>query len=136
MPVRLVAVTQEARQAATDVEVVIDRFPFKVGRESRNALTKLSMSIERRMGATPQLNDVYLIEPLVAQFLHISREHFLIDEESGRYFLVDRGSVCGTIVSGNVVGGDRQGGRTEVHDGDEIIIGTAASPFVFKFLAS
>ncbi len=131
---RLVAVTEEARHALRDVEVLIDHFPFKVGRESRTALSKLSMSLERRLGSAPQLNDVYLVEPVVSQFLHVSREHFLIDEAESGFVLVDRGSVCGTLVAGKAVGGDRLGGRTELHDGDEIIVGTAASMFIFKVL--
>jgi len=45
---------------------------------------------------------------------------------------VDRGSVCGTIVEGRVLGGARTGGRVQVHDQDVIIVGTSASPFVFK----
>jgi len=62
----------------------------------------------------------------------VSREHFQIEAQEGRPFVVDRGSACGTIVEGRVLGGARQGGRAELHDQDVIIVGTSASPFVFK----
>ena len=66
------------------------------------------------------------------EVLHVSRERFQIEQQEGRHFVVDRGSACGTIVEGRVLGGGRQGGRAEVHDQDVIIVGTSASPFVFK----
>jgi len=65
--------------------------------------------------------------------LQISREHFAIERATGSYFLVDRGSACGTIVAGRHIGGDRAGGRTELRSGDEIVVGTDGSPYVFRF---
>jgi pSer/pThr/pTyr-binding forkhead associated (FHA) protein len=76
---------------------------------------------------------VYLLEPPFADFIFISREHFLIDYDGQSLTLVDRGSVCGTIVQGKQIGGNRSGGRTVLQDGDEIIIGTTASPYRFRF---
>ena len=46
--------------------------------------------------------------------------------------LVDRGSTCGTIVEGTVIGGEGRGGSVALKDGDVIIVGTSLSPFVFK----
>ncbi|HEX9710078.1 MAG TPA: FHA domain-containing protein [Candidatus Thermoplasmatota archaeon] len=63
---------------------------------------------------------------------HVSREHFQIEQQEGRPFVVDRGSACGTIVEGRTLGGARQGGRAELHAHDVIIVGPSASPFVFK----
>ena len=113
-------------------EMTIERFPFKVGRECRSAVSKAVMSVERRLGIAPQLNDIYLVEP-VLQVNHVSREHFLIDFTQGKFGLTDRGSMCGTTVNGKTIGGNRRGGHTELHDQDEIAVGGAASPFVFKF---
>ena len=110
---------------------VLARLPFKIGRESRSMLTRLSNSLDRRIGSVPQVNDIYIDER--DRFVHVSREHLLIDVNEDGYFLVDRGSVCGTIVAGRQVGGERLGGRIQLRDHDVIIVGTAASPYVFKF---
>ena len=48
-------------------------------------------------------------------------------------FVVDRGSVRGTIVAGRQIGGNRAGGRTELRSGDVIIVGTSTSEYVFRF---
>ena len=125
----LVALTQEARGVLHGEQRVIGVFPFKVGRESREGSGGW-VAPERRVGAAPALNDLYIVEH--GQMLHVSREHFQIEQQEGRYFVVDRGSVCGTIVEGRGLGGARTGGRVEVHDQDVIIVGTSASPFVFK----
>ncbi len=111
------------------VEICIERLPFKVGRENRTAVMKLVMFVERRLGLAPPTNDIYVVDP----DHRVSPEHFLIDFTQGKFVLTDRGSVCGTTVNGKTVGGDRRGGHTELHDEDEIVIGNAASPFVFVF---
>ena len=129
----LVAVTKEATLALGGRrEVRVRQFPFKVGRESRVTLS-VKPAHERRGGTAPQLNDLSLVDPTRADVLHISREHFVIEYTDNQFFLVDRGSVCGTLVAGRQVGGDRTGGRTELRSGDEIIVGTDASPYVFRF---
>ena len=87
---------------------------------------------EQRRGAVPELNDVYLPEdPDTA--LQIAGAHFTIENVDGQFLLTDRGSLCGTIVAGQRLGGRRKGGRTELRDGDEIIVGTLSSPYVFRF---
>lgn len=130
----LVAVTKEAKLAlGGQREVRVTHLPFKVGRESRVAPPANRILAELRLGVAPQLNDLYLVEPQWADYLHISREHFAIKYADNQFFLVDRGSVCGTIVAGKQVGGNRTRGRTELRSGDELIVGTAASPYVFRF---
>jgi hypothetical protein len=130
----LVAQTKEAKRALGYREDVhVSTFPFKVGRESRTTNPATPPAVEQRLGIAPQLNDIYLAEPPWADLLHISREHFLIDRTGDRFFLVDRGSVCGTIVAGQQVGGNRAGGRTEIQDGDLIIVGTSSSAYVYRF---
>ena len=89
--------------------------------------------MELRLGIAPQLNDVYLLEPPWVDLVQISREHFLIDWVDGEFVLVDRGSVCGTIVGGQQIGGSRQGGRAPLRSGDLIVVGTDASEYVFRF---
>ncbi len=130
----LVATTKEARRALdAPHEVRVMTFPFKVGRESRVAAPADPALIELRLGASPQLNDVYLVEPTWADVLQISREHFPIEHADNQFFLADRGSACGTIVAGTRIGGHQKGGRTELRDGDEVIVGTNKSPYVFRF---
>ena len=131
MPARLIALTEPARQALDAPEAVIERFPFKVGRESRKAAEESPRPIDRRSDRAPPLNDIFLLEPADTPVHQISREHFLLVAEGEKYFLVDRGSACGTIVNGKTVGGDRKGGLTELPDRAQITLGSAASPFVF-----
>ena len=126
------ALTPEAHQALGGDGLAIPRLPFRVGRESRRPLTKLAMSIERRLGTTPTLNDLYITEQ--GNRIQVSRIHFLIDATDEGFFLLDRGSACGTIVNDMVVGGDRTGGRVRLFNDDVITVGSASSPFVFQFM--
>lgn len=130
----LVAVTKEAERAlGGERQVPITRFPFKVGRESRTAGTAKAPITELRLGVASDLNDIYLVEPAWSDLLQISREHFAIEAEGNEFYLIDRGSVCGTIVAGKRIGGNRQGGRTPIRTGDLIIVGTENSDYVFRF---
>ncbi len=130
----LVAITKEAKLAlGGQREVRVTQLPFKVGRESRVAPPTNPPIVERRPGTAPESNDAYLVERAGAHLLQISREHFAIEYASDQFFLVDRGSACGTMVAGIQVGGNRTGGRTELRSGDELIVGTDKSPYVFRF---
>ncbi len=130
--VMLVALTPDAREALAGAEIEITSLPFRVGRESRS-MTRLrqEISLERRTSDDKPNNDLYLVEQ--AEFLNVSRAHFLIDRRAAGYVLVDRESTCGTIVEGETVGGEHKGGTVALHDGDVIIVGTSLSPYVFKF---
>jgi pSer/pThr/pTyr-binding forkhead associated (FHA) protein len=128
----LVPLTPEARRAAATPVVPLHRFPFRVGRDLRDPNRKPPFLLrERRRGAASGPNDLYLLES--GRRLRLSREHFLIGEEGGRYFLEDRRSALGTLVEGQTVGGARTGGQCELRDGDVIIPGGSGSQFVFKF---
>ena len=131
---RLIARTEDARRALGMAEIRIERFPFSVGRERRTAGTEEVTFAERCTGVAPPLNDAGLVE--VSQRHQVSREHFQIDFTQGKFVLTDRGSMCGTTVNGKTIGGQRRGGHTERHDQDEIVVGSAASPFVFDFRAT
>jgi hypothetical protein len=130
----LTAVTEEARAALggrADIHML--KFPFKVGRESRQKLLDaIKSEIERRLAGAPPLNDLYLLEPL-SDSMQISREHFSIEYRDGQYVLVDRGSRCGTVVAEKVVGANSWWVFADLKDGDLIIVGTADSPYVFRF---
>jgi hypothetical protein len=129
----LLALTKDSRAALHGEQKVIERFPFKVGRESRLGRPAPAPGTERRSRSMPQLNDLYLVEH--GEVLNVSREHFLIERDGSGFVLVDRGSACGTIVEGRTIGGDRAGGRVALQDHDVIIVGTPGSSFVFKFRA-
>jgi hypothetical protein len=57
----------------------------------------------------------------------------MIERIGDQFFVVDRGSVWGTIVAGGQIGGNRTGGRTGLRDGDSITVGTAGSEYIFRF---
>lgn len=126
------AKTPEAERSAGREVIELDRFPFRVGRESRSSRRRDGGEEGDRRGREPATNELYLRD--TGEWLQISREHFQIEQTAdGRYELVERGSACGTIVDGKVVGGDRRTGRCPLSPGSTIVIGTAHSPFVFEF---
>jgi hypothetical protein len=131
----LKALTPEARAALGGPSVKIAQFPFRVGRESRTNSRSgaIPASPGRRAEAFPN-NDLYLVE--TGNIFNVSREHFLIDAKDGHYILLDRGSSCGTLVEGDLVGERKQGGWRRLKDHDVIIVGTSDSKFIFKFIAS
>ncbi len=129
---RLVALTPEARQALGGPEREMTNFPYRVGRESRGTQrTSQGVVSERRNPGSRPSNDLYL--PEHDEPLNVSRAHFEIDRCDTGYILVDHASTCGTIVEGEIVGGDTRGGTLALHDGDVILVGTSRSPYVFKF---
>ena len=129
----LVGTTDEGIDAmGGQAEVRIASFPFRIGRESRMVPSTHLASEDLRLNAAPQLNDLYLRDPSRKR-LQISREHFAIEYAGGKFFLLDRGSSCGTIVAERRVGGDRAGGQTELRSGDRIGAGNDSSPCVFRF---
>ncbi len=131
MAPRLIALTEDARSALDGHVYVIPRLPFRIGRESRTLVRRISDATDRRLGAQIPTNDLYIVD--IGEYFNISREHVVIEQEGEEYFITDLGSVCGTIVEGKLLGGNRTGGRTQLYDQDVIILGTALSPFIFKF---
>ena len=128
----LVALTPESRAALGARHVEIEQFPYRVGRDSRGMQRTADGFVrERRSPGSRPSNDLYLVEH--DEPLNVSRAHFQIERDDTGYVLVDRESTCGTIVEGELVGGDTRGGIITLHDGDVIIVGTSSSPYVFKF---
>jgi len=130
----LKALTAESKNALQGQILRITKFPFRVGRESRSANADPARRNlpQRRRAQIPPNNDLYLLEqnPTIS----VSREHFQIEHRDHGFMLVDRGSALGVEVEGQVIGGDRRGGRTELNDGDVIIVGSHHSGFIFKVL--
>jgi pSer/pThr/pTyr-binding forkhead associated (FHA) protein len=128
----LVALTPEASAALRAREREITRLPYRVGRESRETeRTPNGFVTERRDPGFRPTNDLYLHDR--EEPLNVSRRHFQIERRDAGYVLVDRESTCGTIVEGEIVGGKNKGGTVALRDGDVIIVGIFASPYVFKF---
>lgn len=125
--------TPEAEKSLGTRLYQLSKFPFRVGRESRRKRSANYPNSRRRSGSSTS-NDLYLIETNPP--LNVSREHFQIELHDGKYFIVDRGSTCGTLVEGNVLGGGRNGGRHPLNHGDVIIVGTSESRHIFKFLTA
>ena len=121
--VRLVPLTDEAIAALGGRgEVPIPHLPFTVGRKSKAAGE-----------ADPEdRNDLALIDRWDANALHISKHHFVIEQDGPGFVLVDCYSSCGTTVNGQQVGGHRQGGRVELPHGAVIVVG-AKSKYAFRF---
>jgi len=111
-------------------------FPFRIGRESRlqrDEKTGQFHRIERvKPGGHKTNNDIYLIDS--GKLLNISREHLSIELQDGEFVVVDRGSACGFAINGQHTGGHDKGGRANIRDGDELVLGIVTSPFRFRFI--
>lgn len=130
---RLTAVTAEAKAALAGEEYVeLTVFPFRFGRESRTSDRRRPMAVtDRRLKAAPLNNHFYLFD--FGEPLHISREHFQIErDEEMTYFVVDRGSACGTIADSEALGNHQTRMFRIVQHGSIIIVGTPTSPYQFR----
>ena len=116
--IRLSPLTVMSELALPAEGLVIECFPFRVGREPRKGKSRLSM------------NDLGLPDE---EPFNVSREHFAIDREGDALMVYDRGSFLGTIVNGGQIGGRRTAGSAPLHGGsNEIIAGSQDSPFRFS----
>jgi len=128
----LKAMTPESKASLGGSLYRIPHFPFKVGRESRVSVRPLPFPKSRRSPDSVPNNDLYLLE--LGNILNVSREHFLIDRQGDSFIVVDRGSICGTLLEGEPVGEKRKGGWKPLHNNDVIIVGGSESRFIFKFV--
>jgi len=131
----LIALTPEAEAAMGTPELVLKRFPFRIGRESRVALVDGAMKVteRRRQDLSTASNDLYLIDR--GRPLNVSRQHLQIERgDDGVYKVVDCGSACGTLVGHKQIGGHDQGGESILQHGEVLVVGTSESPFVFRFM--
>jgi len=116
--------------------IAIMNLPYKVGRESRVAKIKGRLEPVDRpkkdIGSKPN-NDLYLVDR--GHLLNISREHFQIELRDEGFFLVDRGSACGTKLQDVSLGGEDFGGSVKLQDGDVIGVGAKNTPYLFQFIS-
>ncbi len=116
--IRILPMTNSAKQAVSEEGLIVMRFPFRVGREPAEGKSRLSS------------NDLGLPD---SEPYQVSREHFSIEAEAEGVTLYDRGSFHGTIVNGQQIGGNRVIGSVRLAaGGNEIIAGEADSPFRFS----
>jgi len=140
--------TPEAAAAMGNVPYVeLTVLPYRIGREarSRSRLAAMVSQMERRIGAAPQLNELYLLEPSPSGVFTISREHCAIERVDGWFHLVDRGSACGSTIiesraserpsaiTTTTIGPYGKTFRAVLRDGDLIVLGPVSSPYVFRF---
>lgn len=103
---------------------MITRFPALVGRRRSTASADIHVEAETTL---------FLLDRASDHTRYISREHFSIEYDGGRFSVVDLGSTCGMVVAGRHIGGNREGGQSELRDQDEIVIGTPRSRYAFRF---
>ncbi|MGR3318929.1 MAG: cyclic nucleotide-binding domain-containing protein [Candidatus Anammoxibacter sp.] len=104
-----------SRQALDGKDLVVRKFPFKVGRKGRkdDVLIDNDLEIEERE------------EPF-----YVSKNHFLINKIEGHFVVMDRGSNAGLIVNGEKI---KDMYIFQMHE-NAITIGSAFSPFEFKIV--
>lgn len=131
----LKALTPEAVAAIPEADregdfVIIKNFPFRAGRESRVVETggRPELGERREKGNFEPNNDLHLVD--CGHKLNICRNHFLIDKNEDGYILIDRGSVCGTKISGEDIGSS-----APLRDGDVIGIGAVGTPYIYRFIS-
>src|SRR5713101_2627828 len=130
--VRLKALTFKAKRVLGGPYLEIKKFPFYVGRKSHRTSMIFPWSKKNHTDLARPDNDLNIREP--SQTHHISREHFFIDLRDDGLFLVDQGSICGTIVQDKKIGGSRTRGECPLRDHDVVRVGLPTSPYVFEVL--
>ncbi len=116
--VSIAGLTAPATAALRERTIAVERFPYRIGRQTR---------------PNDPFSSNELAIPDSAPWW-VSRNHCMLVDMDGRCFLVDRGSRLGTLVNGKMLGGEKQTGRIELRDGDhEVRLGGALTPFRFQF---
>jgi len=132
----LLPVNEKTKKTISNKNIIsIKNFPFKIGRESRVEENERGFFVKLRIfngdSAQPS-NDMYLIDN--DEFLQISKQHLEISMDENSYIVRDRGSMNGTTINGETIGGDRQTAQKRINDGDIIQIGSDKSDYKFQFL--
>jgi len=111
------------KKEATDIlkgkELIIKKFPFKIGRNSSHVSDAIFVN-----------NDL-CIDDVVPY--NVSKNHMSINYQNNQFYILDRGSSLGTIVIGKQIGGQVSNYKINLNPGENIvIIGSEASPYQFK----
>ncbi len=121
--VRMAAQTEELRRRIPKPEVLIHKFPYRIGRWSENVQADVFVS-----------NDLLIRDESPYQ---ISRNHCAIEREGDHYCVLDRGSAQGTAVNGKRIGGIENQMIAPLHSGEnEVLLGGENSAYRFKVVVS
>jgi len=111
-------VTPQTTQLLDNKPVSIEKFPFRIGRESTDPLVH---------------NDLSLTDTIPFQ---VSRHHVAIVNYEGHIGVMDRGSTLGGFVDGQPFGGP-EGDPGPIFfgpHGGTLVLGTEQSPFAFRLV--
>lgn len=112
---RMVADSNRVKHLIPEGGLVIKRFPFNVGRKSRDPLARNDLSIEDEKPYT------------------VSRDHFAFVHRQGQVLVRDRGSYLGLQVNGKHIGGDKDHGAIPLGSGENLIVlGSGDTSYRFK----
>ena len=133
-PTTIEAANSVHKTCLPDHMIGVWNFPFKLGRESRIGIVDGEQVImeRKRPDRHKPNNDAYILDS--GEKLQISREHMYIDLIDNKFYVIDRGSACGTIVNSDNIGGKDKGGKHSLKNGDLIKLGTQESHYIFKFV--
>jgi CRP-like cAMP-binding protein len=121
----LTAATDHARARLPEGTVVIQKFPYRIGRKHDTP----------GKGATVfASNDLPIADDKPYQ---ISRNHCSIEREGDNFFVRDRGSSVGTVVNDVPIGLAEDTLTKDLRGGEnEVLLGADDSPFKFKITLS
>jgi len=121
----LTAATDHAKARLPEGTVVIQKFPYRIGRKHDTP----------GKGATVfASNDLPIADDKPYQ---ISRNHCSIEREGDNFFVRDRGSSVGTVVNDAPIGLAEDTLTKDLRGGEnEVLLGADDSPFKFKITLS
>ena len=117
--IQIIGLKKEAAEILEGKELLIKKFPFKIGRNSSHISDAIFVN-----------NDLF-IDDVVPY--NVSKNHMSINVQNNQFYVLDRGSSLGTIVNGRQIGGQVSNYKANLNPGENIvIIGSEASPYQFK----
>ena len=115
LQIRLSASDENARNCLPNGDMLVNSFPFTVGRKSRSSLTQNHLSIEDRKPYS------------------VSRDHFAFERQGDHLVIRDRGSYLGLKVNGHHIGGGRTEAAITLEPGENtLVLGENSKAFSFK----
>ncbi len=117
--VRLTGLTREAQSVLNNKVLNIQKFPFKIGRNSSHVSDAIFVN-----------NDLSIDDVLP---YNVSKNHMSINFYQNQFYILDRGSSLGTTVNGKNIGGNVNNYKIDLNKGENtVVIGAEASPYQFK----
>lgn len=118
---RVIGLTKEAMDILKGKELIIKKFPFKIGRNSSHISDAIFVN-----------NDLYIDDVIP---YNVSKNHLSINFHNDQFYVLDRGSSLGTIVNGKQIGGRISNYKVNLNSGENtLIIGSETSPYQFKII--